>query len=177
MNWDYFASLSQNEARSELEAFIANGSSTNVKLLRAANLDHIGNSFSTTNARALLTWAAPFATSVAVSPPNDLPDWLRNVHEQHYGFSELNAHTKILTLRCAYFLGQSFVAEFPSLNWTTGNNETALANMPVVAGFLHDMELPPILVVENLFSRAIDDSSSISDIDTTVDKWLELVSN
>jgi hypothetical protein len=45
------------------------------------------------------------------------------------------------------------------------------ANMPVVAGFKHELELAPILVANNLFSRIISVPKKIGDIQIAIDQW------
>jgi hypothetical protein len=55
-----------------------------------------------------------------------------------------------LVLRAAYFLGESFAKDYPELHWGRGNRETALQNMPVISGFKGNIEMPPIMVTENL---------------------------
>ena len=177
MDWEFFETLSPDDAENLLQQFLAEESSAVTSLIDAALDDGIDAKFSLASARILLPWAAQFASAVETAPPPDLPEWLREVHEQHYGFYELDAPTKICVLRCGYFLGQFFVAEFPSLRWTTGDTETALGNMPVVAGFSHDLELPPLLVMENLFGRIVRDPEKLGDIDTAISKWQESVPN
>jgi hypothetical protein len=48
-------------------------------------------------------------------------------------------------------------------------------NQPVVAGFQHELELSPMLVVENLFHRLHSRPESEGDIVKAVDKWRSFV--
>jgi hypothetical protein len=46
-------------------------------------------------------------------------------------------------------------------------------HMPVVAGFRGDQELPPLVVVENMFARIVADGGPLERINSTLDVWLK----
>ena len=52
--------------------------------------------------------------------------------------------------------------------------KTAVQNMPVVSGFKSKMELPVILVSENMVKKVIE-GEVISSIDACVNKWKSLI--
>src|SRR5688572_17390003 len=86
------------------------------------------------------------------------------------GVATFDEPSKILVLRAAYYLGESFVRCHSGLHWTVGNVETAEGNMPVVAGFDSGLELAPILIAENLL-RVITEPEKLGDIERTMEYW------
>ena len=110
------------------------------------------------------------------APDDSLPEWLRTDDSYTRSLYELTSASQSLVLRGAFYLGQSFVQEWPDrLRWATGDTETALMNQPVVAGFQHELELSPMLVVENLFHRLHSKPESEGDIAKAVEKWRSFV--
>jgi hypothetical protein len=82
----------------------------------------------------------------------------------------------LLVLCGSYYLGESFVRQWPQrLRWTVGDRDTAVANHPVVTGFVRRMELSPLLVVENLFRRAQRDPENEEDIPMAISRWASFV--
>lgn len=100
--------------------------------------------------------------------PQDVPRWIRQAHKA--GITEFDDDSQALLLRAAYYLGECF-ARLPDLYWATGDPEYMEKHMPVVAGFRSDEELPPLVVVENLFARIVGDAHPSKEIDETIEVW------
>lgn len=84
-----------------------------------------------------------------------------------HGLSEFDDDSKTILLRAGYYLGECF-ARLPGFHWTVGDPDYMQMNMPVVVGFRNDQQLPPLVVVENLFSRITADGAPLSEIDSTI---------
>lgn len=76
--------------------------------------------------------------------------------------------SKSIILAGAYYLGETFVRTFRQLRWATGNTEYLEGNMPVVTLFNHNIEMAPIMVVENMFSRVISGMGEPASIDAAI---------
>jgi hypothetical protein len=132
--------------------------------------------FTVDSVAPLLLWLQRRTERVPIAADESLPEWLRTDESYIRSLFDLTSESKTLVLRGAYYLGQSFVQEWPhQLRWATGDTETALMNQPVVAGFQHELELSPLLVVENLFHRLHSRPESEGDIVKAVDKWRSFV--
>jgi hypothetical protein len=57
------------------------------------------------------------------------------------------------------------------MRWATGNVEYLEQNMPVVAGFRLNQELPPLVIIENVFGRILGDEAPNTTIDSTIRVW------
>jgi hypothetical protein len=77
----------------------------------------------------------------------------------------------VLVLRAAFYFGESFVRAYPALVWAVGRADTAPQGQPVVTGFEYDMELPALLVAENLIARKIRGDNSTLDARRAVSVW------
>jgi hypothetical protein len=100
-----------------------------------------------------------------------VPEWIRSTPEYERGLFEFDEDSKNLICFVAYYLGECFVRNYSQLRWATGNAEYAEANMPVVTGFKREIELAPMLVLENLFRRITAKPDRISDIEIAIDTW------
>jgi hypothetical protein len=58
------------------------------------------------------------------------------------------------------------------LRWALGHPDYLYRNMPVIAGFRDGDELPPLVVVENVFTRILVDRADRATIDATINVWL-----
>jgi len=68
---------------------------------------------------------------------------------------DLDEGSKVLVLRGAFYLGETFRVSHPGLSWAVGGTETAPQGQPVVTGFKFSMEMPVLLMSENLFARTL----------------------
>ena len=64
---------------------------------------------------------------------------LCDFHKQ--GLTEFAEELKVLILRAAYYLGESFHRRASALSWTIGNAELIEKNIPVISGFRSGTEM------------------------------------
>ena len=173
MKFEFFEELSTVEAEAFLHQFLTEESANIGALLAEAARQGIVGDFSLPSIAPLMRWVAPKIVSVPKSPDVYLPDWLRNTEVYSKGLFEFDEQSEFLTLRAAYYFGESFVRGCRGLRWNVGDTDTAEVNMPVVSGFKGGLEMAPILVTENLFRRLVSEPSRLYDIDTAITYWAE----
>lgn len=171
MRFNFFESLSREEAIAFLDRFLKVEPAHVDEMLRQCLSDGVPCSFGVDSVGPVMRWVAARLKTVSTEPNTQLPEWIRETDSYTRNLFEFDETSKLLTVRVAYFLGESFVRSFRGLHWKTGNLETAEANMPVVAPFQHDLEMAPILIAENLFRRVIAEPSKLLDIDKAVEYW------
>jgi hypothetical protein len=171
MRFDFFESLSREEARAFFDQFLEVESAHVKEVLRQCSCEGVRADFGIDSVAPFMRWVAAKLKTVPTTPDTQLPAWIRETDSYARNLFEFDDLSKLLTLRAAYFLGESFVRSFRGLHWTVGNRETAEANMPVVAGFQSDLEMAPILITENLLRRVIAEPSKQLDIDKAIDYW------
>jgi hypothetical protein len=172
MRFDFFESLSREEAKTFLDRFLEVESSHVNEVLERCSSEGVRANLGVDSVTPFMRWVATKLKTVPTAPDKQLPMWIRQTDSYAKNLFELDDVSKVLTLRAAYFLGESFVRSFHNLHWTIGNPETAEANMPVVGGFQSGLEMAPILIAENLLRRVIAEPNKQSDIDKAVDYWV-----
>jgi hypothetical protein len=175
MKFDFFEKLSSEEAQQFLERFRTVEAERMPALIRQCADQNLACDYSLESVAPLLRWLAQRLTVISSTADTQLPEWIRSTETYTKNLFEFDAPSKILILRAAYYLGESFVESAHGLHWSCGNRETALANMPVVVGFRGGLEMAPLLVVENLFGRVVSNSSKLPDIDRAVDYWVQRI--
>ncbi len=110
---------------------------------------------------------------VRVPVPDTEPKWVRDFHKQ--GLTEFAEESKVLILRAAYYLGESFTRASGALSWTIGNAELIEKNIPVISGFRSGTEMAPMMVCENVFGRILSGGVPESDVDRMVEAWARQV--
>lgn len=175
MRFDFFESLSHEEAKTFLDRFLEVESVRINEVLEQCSSEGVRATLGVDSVVPFMRWIATKLKTGPVAPDMHLPMWIRKTDSYAQNLFEFDEVSKILTLRAAYFLGESFVKSFRNLHWTIGNSETAEANMPVVAGFQSGLEMAPLLIAENLLRRVIAEPSKQSDIDKAVDFWVQKV--
>ncbi len=172
MRFDFFENLSHDEAKAFLNRFLEIESAYVKEVLAHCSSEGIPADFGIDSVAPFIRWVATRLRTVPTAPDAQLPTWIRETDSYAKNLFEFDEASKILALRAAYFLGESFVRSFRNLHWTIGNSETAEASMPVVAGFQSGLEMAPILIAENLLRRVIAEPSKQSDIDKAVEFWV-----
>jgi hypothetical protein len=172
MDFKFFETLSQDQAQKFLTNFLTIESQAIGELLSAAESEGLVLTLATSSVRSLFEWVATKLRIFAKAPDTSLPRWITASDSYNHGLFVFDEPSKVLILRTAYFLGASFVTEYPQLKWSTGNRETALQNMPVISGFRSSVEMPPMLVAENLLSRIVGKGASIPIVDTAIGCWV-----
>ena len=175
MDWEFFESLSETDARKFLENFLAVGSKKVPLLVSAAERDGVQADFTIDSIVPVFQWGISRLTTVPKEPDDTLPDWIRETPSYLENLFEFDEQSKTLLLRMAYYLGETFVRSFPSLSWDIGNREYAQQNMPVIVGFDKNIELAPLLVTENTCGSLKAGPAQQEDIDVMVKAWTELV--
>lgn len=154
MDYAFFENLSAEEAQAYFERFSEVESREVETIVVAAQTNGIAADFTVESIPGVFSWLHSRIRVVAVEPANDVPAWLRKSMERHHGgFLDFDEESRPLVLRAAYYLGQSFVAQFAELAWALGRAERAEFQQPVVTGFRTDADLPPLEVAENLLLR------------------------
>jgi hypothetical protein len=175
MKFDFFEKLSSEEAQRFLEQFRTVEAERMPTLIRQCADQNFTCDYSLESVPPLLRWLADRLTVISSTPDTQLPEWIRSTETYTKNLFEFDEPSKVLILRAAYYLGESFVKSVHGLHWSCGNTETALANMPVVSGFRGGFEMAPLLIVENLFGRVVSNSSKLPDIDRAVDYWVQRI--
>lgn len=175
MKFNFFENLTSEEAQIFSQQYLEIEAEKADLFLQQCLLDGVNADYSLESLAHVLRWVIPKMQVLSKSPDLDLPEWIRNSETYAKNLFEFDEPSKILTLRSSYYLGETFVRNFSVLHWSIGKSDTALGNMPVVTGFQFSLEMPPILVCENLFRRAIVDSKRLVDVDRAVKSWSQKV--
>jgi hypothetical protein len=109
--------------------------------------------------------------------PESVPKWIAKVPEHSNGEIVFDSDSQVLIMRTSFYLGECFIRGFPSLRWATGSMKSAVANMPVVTGFLHQKEMAVLMVTRNLSMRAVCDQQPWSIVSQAVDSWTRSVAS
>ncbi len=167
MDFQFFESLSEKEAEDFLEQFLRLESQNCGALIERSRAQGLKLDYSVDSVPPFMIWVARDLRKFSIEPDGKLPDWIRNSESFTKYLFEFDDPSKTLILRIAYYIGASFVHQFPWLRWAIGNKEFAQVNMPVVSGFIGGFEMPPILIAENLFARVAADPTKESDMSRT----------
>lgn len=173
MDYDFFKNLSEIDATKFLNNFLDESKDGFQQTATKLQKDGIVVDYTIDSIIPVYNWVLEQLKTIPLEIDDSLPDWIKQSDDYLQGLFEFNEESAILTLRAAYYLGESFNRSSQELFWTTGDNESALKNMPVVNGFKYNLELAPLLVSENLFKRIIQDNSRLTDIKTALDSWLK----
>lgn len=172
MDFAFFEGLTRDEGREFLETFLrVEGAAVRDMLTAAEKEGGIRGDFTVESISPILRWAIQKLQPVLRAPDPTLPAWIREGDSYARGLLGLDEPSKILTLRCAFYLGESFVRSYAELEWGVGDPETAEQNQPVVTGFADGIEMSPMLVCQNLFLRVAVDGASPEQIDRAVAFW------
>ena len=171
MNYQLFGSLSPLEATKLLEDFLHAGTSRADDMATAAHTARVPVDYSVSSIPGVLKWLLSMVRTVDRAEDKALPDWIRSSQPYRSGPFDFDDPSKDLVLRGGFYLGESFVRSFEHLSWDTGEPGFIQENMPVVKGFKDGDELPPLLIVNNLFHRVLVDSGKLSDIERAVNYW------
>jgi hypothetical protein len=171
MRFDLFEQMDLVEAQELLRLFREDGVAHIEKVRAAAAQSGVVADFRIETLAGFLQWAFQQVQTVPKEPDPSVPEWIRSTPDYQNGLFEFDDDSKALVCLVAYYFGECFIREYPHLRWATGNPEFAKANMPVVVGFRGNMELAPMLVLENVFSRIVAQPERIEDIAVAVDTW------
>ena len=170
MDYAFFESFTPDQATEFLNHFLAMERQALEELVATAERDGIHLDYSLASLPDVLKWMMRQVSFRWASLPPEEPEWIRKAHP--HGVLEFDDASKAMISRAACYLGECF-ARLPGMRWTTGNLEYMEKNMPVVAGLRQGDELPPLEVVENLYSRIAGGDGPITDIDRAINAWMD----
>jgi hypothetical protein len=159
VDWWFFAEGTEAEAREYLTRFLEQG---------AANGFGERADFSLASVPEVMARLREQVELVDAPPPEDAPDWVRDVVREHGGgFRDFAERSRACVLRAAYYLGASFVSTYPVLRWEIGGPGTPEVRQPVVTGFGAGDDLAVLGAAEALLAGA--------DAGAAVARWREAV--
>ena len=167
---DFFGKLSQNQARTFLAQFLNLESSHIKETAKQCAVDGVKMDYSMKSIPRFLKWLFPRLKRVQREPNSAVPKWLQNQEVYIKNLFDFDDASGILVMRAGYYLGESFVRSH-RLRWGTGDIRTAEANMPVVTGFQHEMEMPPIIVADNLLATLSSGPDWTREIKECLEAW------
>jgi hypothetical protein len=165
MRFDLFEKMSAVEAADVLNEFLETGKVYEAEL----NLDA---DYSLSTLATKLEELTARLTRIPTEEDLNLPEFVRNTEEYKAGLYEFTPEAKRTIIGAAYHFGECFVRSYSKLKWGIGNVEYATGNMPVVTGFDNGKELPVLLVLENLFSRRIENPDVHDVFPTAIERWM-----
>lgn len=168
MDYQFFEALTPEQAQVFLDEFRESQRQALEQLRPIAASEGIDLDFSLSSLANVLKWMIKDVRVHRVPVPEEEPWWIRQAHAD--GLTEFDDDSKTVILRAAYYLGESF-ARLPGLRWATGNEEFLHQRMPVISGFRFEKELPPLVVVRNMFARILADDAPETRIDKTINVW------
>ncbi|HVT29743.1 MAG TPA: hypothetical protein VHE81_17125, partial [Lacipirellulaceae bacterium] len=159
-----FDNLSAKEAQTVLSEFLEDGRANIDIVIAHANRAGVRCDYTIESLEPFLHWARSEMHTLAKNPDVSVPEFIRSTEDYQRGLFDFDDRSKNLLCFSAYYFGECFVRNFAQLRWAAGNIEYAEANMPVVTGFLHDHELAPVWVLNNIFRRIIKQPGRVNDI-------------
>ena len=174
MDYEFFENLSDQCSKEFLDQFLTLGRQNVDLTLAQATQEGVLCDYSISSLAPILKWASQHVSTETRPPDESLPEWVRGTESYVRSLFDFDEQSSIIILRLSYYWGETFVKNFKHLQWSVGDLETVQQNMPVVVGFRNDMELAPILVVENLVRRIVENPTQANSVDIAVQTWLEL---
>ena len=175
MDFTFFETLSKDDAERFLANFLSVESRVIDETMAQAESEGVTLILGTSSIKPMLSWIFQKLKTTPKAADMTLPHWISATDSYKRGLFNFDQPSKILILRAAYFLGASFVRDYSQLCWGTGKRETALQNMPVIKGFKLNLEMPPILVTQNLAGRIQEQNAPISIVDTAIETWISKI--
>ncbi len=175
MNFELFESLSEEEAESLLAGFLETGQKRIEVTASQLGKDGVAVDFAVDSVHPMFEWVLDRLTAVPEDVDESLPVWIRASDSYKRGLFSFDDSSKDLMLAAAYYMGEAFNRYSERLAWSIGSDETMVMNMPVIAGFMHNKQMAPIMVAENLFRRVIGHEAPTSDFQRAVDTWMGFV--
>lgn len=170
MNFEFFESITNEQAKELLQEFLACGKKHTPSLIQTLSEDGLKADFSLDSVGPILTWGAAQVQFTTRPMGSEIPVHIRDVHGGVY--RDFTEKSRGVVMACAYYLGESFVRCGSQLTWGLGSEEYIEARMPVVKGFLYGLELAPLMIVGNVFRR-LSEGRDRRDPQLMVDHWRE----
>jgi hypothetical protein len=164
-------SLTKSEAERLLEEFLSIAGREVEETLSEAKRAGLRVNFAITSIGPLMEWAFRGISTVPKPIDETVPEWIAATDSYQRGLFDFDTTSYRIVLRLAFFLGECFIRNYDGLVWSTGRVDTPEANMPVVAGFDHAIEMAPVLVVTNLFRRVLTGTATVDCFEVAVQSW------
>jgi hypothetical protein len=177
MDFHLLGKISTQQATELLRSFLDEESRLSETTYEIVRSEGIPCDYTVDTLPQFLKWVLSHLTTTPKAPDPTVSEWIRSTVDYQKGLFDFVDESKNLVVRASYYLGECFVRSHPKLRWTTGNPEFAYKNMPVVTGFLHEKELPPLMILDNVFRRIMKDPTRLADIDIMVTSWCKSVPN
>lgn len=171
MDYQRFRSLATVEAEQLLTTYLEIGQSNAEEMATFAGTGGVQADLSISSVPKVLRWLHSLLRTMEREADPHLPEWIRSSSTYREGLFDFDEPSKAMVLQASYYLGESFVRSFDRLRWAVGAKDFVQENMPVVAGFADGIEMPPLIIVNNLFRRTITDPSRASDFEAAVGFW------
>jgi len=171
MNFEFFENLSIEEANSFLQNFLIEEERELFSMKGDLAEADISLEFDLKCALALLHWTLNSLITLPEKEDDSLPSWIKSSSSYKNGLFQFDEPSKLLILRSAYYMGECFVRSNSKLRWGVGDVTSAVKHMPVVTGFNNSMEMSPIMILENVFSRILANESTDEAIEKMLDTW------
>jgi hypothetical protein len=171
MRFDYFDSLTPADAENFLREYLSIESRAVEDLRKEVERDGVAADMTLTSIQPVFVWIAERLRTLRRDPDPTLPWWIREAESYRNSLFEFDEPSNVLIMRASFYYGEAFVRYSSTLSWGIGRRDTALKNMPVVTGFSHKLQLPAILIAENLFIDILNDSKGPDAIGQTVEAW------
>ena len=168
MDYEFFDSLNSEEAQALLNSFLESQRKALEEMTPVAARDGVVLDYSLSSLADALKWMIKLVRVHHAPVPAEEPWWIRQAHPD--GLIEFDDNSRTVILRAAYYLGECF-ARLPGMRWAIGNPEYLEKNMPIIAGFRHDEELGPLVVIRNVFARILGHGMPVAEIDSTIEVW------
>lgn len=175
MNFELLDKMTAAEATELLHEFLNEESRLAETTLEIVRSEGVRCDYTLESLPGFLRWILAHLRTVPKAPDPTVSEWIRSTEDYQKGLFDFVDESKMLIVRASYYLGECFVRSFPGLRWSIGNPEFGVKNMPVVTGFSQEQELPPLMVLQNLFRRVIKDLSRLGDIEIMVKSWCKSI--
>lgn len=171
MRFDFFDSLASADAENFLLEYLSIERRALEELRREVERDGLLADMTLPSIQPVFAWIAERLRTMPRDPDPTLPWWIREADSYRNSLFEFDQPSNVLIMRASFYYGEAFVRYSPALSWRIGRRDTALKNMPVVDGFRHKLQLPPILIAENLFIDILNGSKGLDAVGQTVEAW------
>jgi hypothetical protein len=171
MDYESFQSMTRKDALDYLTSFLKFGSERSIEILQANTHSLFEMDFSIESLEPMFRSLLDVLQTTPKSPDPSLPEFIRQSDTYKQNLYEFDESSKLRILASGYYLGESFVRGYSNLSWGIGNPNLHQCNMPVVRGFQSSLELPAILVSENICQSILCGMDDIESIDRTIATW------
>lgn len=173
MKFHLFKAFTKEEAQEYLDEFLAFGKDRGMKILEEILHFTTDLDFTVESLSVVIKGSLPFLKTVSREPDLSVPEFIRDTEDYQKNLFDFDEESSLIVLASAYYLGETFVRNFEKLHWATGKADYIEANMPVVRTFKHEIEMAPIMIMENIFGRIISGMGGVDAIDRAVSAWLD----